>query len=72
MDRTNYARWIPIRTRDVQVLPSTVEDYTGRLGDIPKTHNFFSPMPTKPLSPEKNNVIKLKDLKIDGLESGRS
>jgi hypothetical protein len=45
LDRTNYARWIPVHIEDMKNLPENIKKSFEKFWVINKTNNKFSCMP---------------------------
>lgn len=58
LDRTNYARWIPIHIRDMKSLPVNIKEDFARCWVVSKTSNRFSSMPIDQCHEQNNELVK--------------
>lgn len=58
LDRSNYARWIPIHIRDLKSLPENIKEEFQKFWVIPKTQNKFSSMPIDQAHEQNNELVK--------------
>lgn len=62
LNRVNYARWLPIRLRDMALLqkfhPNTAEEFTNANFDARNTSKAFPKMTTDQAHEQKSAVVK--------------
>ena len=58
MDRTNYARWIPIHIRDMKSLTNQMHEELAKYWVIQKTKHKFSSIPLDQAHEQNNELIK--------------
>ena len=60
LDHQNYARWIPVHTRDMESVPTSIHKEFEENGHwvVPKTTNRFSSIPIDQAHEQNNDLVK--------------